>query len=100
LLTASVRAQESAPDTATPVQAKDGGVASDTVFELSPFEVSASKDNKYMPTNAASGTRIALPLESTPLAISYLGFAGSLSINKTRLLGPANLEEQAWLISR
>ncbi|MBX3738565.1 TonB-dependent siderophore receptor [Oleiharenicola sp. Vm1] len=72
LLTASVRAQESAPDTATPVQAKDGGVASDTVFELSPFEVSASKDNKYMPTNAASGTRIALPLESTPLAISIM----------------------------
>lgn len=65
LLVPSVRAQDSAP-------VNDDEPISDKVFELSPFEVTASKDNKYMPTNAASGTRIALPLESTPLAISIM----------------------------
>lgn len=42
------------------------------VIELSPFAVTASKDNKYMATNAGSGTRIALPLESTPLTMSIV----------------------------
>jgi len=65
VLVSSVRAQDSAPD-------KDNAPDNDKVLELSPFEVTASKDNKYMPTNAASGTRIALPIESTPLAISIM----------------------------
>ncbi len=46
--------------------------ASDEVVELSPFAVTASKNNSYLATNAASGTRIALPLESTPLTISVV----------------------------
>jgi iron complex outermembrane receptor protein len=72
LLAVSVLAQELPSDTVAPIQTKDEEVASEKILELSPFEVTASKDNKYMPTNAASGTRIALPLESTPLAISIM----------------------------
>ncbi|MFZ5495555.1 MAG: TonB-dependent siderophore receptor [Verrucomicrobiota bacterium] len=41
-------------------------------IELSPFTVTASATNTYLATNAASGTRIALPLESTPLTISVV----------------------------
>lgn len=46
--------------------------ANDKVVELSPFVVQASATNSYMATNSASGTRIALPLESTPLTISVV----------------------------
>jgi len=46
--------------------------ANDKVVELSPFVVQASATNSYMATNSASGTRIELPLESTPLTISVV----------------------------
>lgn len=60
---------------------------SDEVIELSPFAVTASKNNSYLATNAASGTRIALPLESTPLTISvvtadFLKDRGTPSVNE------------------
>jgi len=42
------------------------------IIALSPFTVTSVKDTGYMPTNAASGTRIAIPLVSTPLAISVM----------------------------
>jgi iron complex outermembrane recepter protein len=41
-------------------------------IELSPFTVTAPAANTYLATNAASGTRIALPLESTPITISVV----------------------------
>lgn len=74
MLTATSRAQESVPKEkdVAPVQGNEDEAASDKVLELDPFEVRAPKDNKYMATNAASGTRIALPIESTPLAISIM----------------------------
>ena len=62
--------QSSAQTSPGPATAEEP--ASDKVVVLSPFEVRTSKDNNYMPTNSASGTRIALPIESTPLAISIM----------------------------
>ncbi len=39
---------------------------------LSPFTVTAATNNAYLATNATSGTRIALPLESTPMTINVV----------------------------
>lgn len=64
ILTAVVYAQDATPP---PDQAKE-----DQPLVLDPFTVTSQKDAGYMPTNAASGTRIALPLVSTPLAISIM----------------------------
>jgi iron complex outermembrane recepter protein len=72
LLPAIANAQESAARNTTSVPDEQDEPSISKVIELSPFEVTASKANKYLPTNAASGTRIALPIESTPLAISIM----------------------------
>ena len=80
----SLFAQTAPPENPAPANA----AASDEVVELSPFAVTASKNNSYLATNAASGTRIALPIVSTPLTISvvtadFLKDRGMPSVNET-----------------
>lgn len=79
----SLFAQTAPPENPAPANA----AASDEVVELSPFAVTAAKNNSYLATNATSGTRIALPLESTPLTISvvtadFLKDRGTPSVNE------------------
>lgn len=65
----------------------------ETVIELSPFEVKATRIHSYMATNAASGTRIALPLASTPLTLSvitsdFMSDRGNVSLVEATLAVP------------
>lgn len=44
----------------------------DTVFTLSPFEVSSEGDKPYLAANSLSGTRVNLPIERIPTRISVV----------------------------
>jgi len=60
---------------------------------LSPFEVTAVKNNSYLATNSATGTRIALPLVSTPLTLSvitsdFMTDRGNISLVEATLAVP------------
>ena len=45
---------------------------SDTIINLSPFEVKSTKDTSYGATNSLTATRIATAIKDTPLAISVI----------------------------
>lgn len=71
LCAAGIAVAQDAPSTADTLD-QETKETNEKVVELSPFTVTAAQDKGYMATNAASGTRIALPLESTPLTISVV----------------------------
>lgn len=54
--------------------AQDGATEGDDnpVFELSPFEVSTSKDMGYLAHNSVSGTRFAVPIRDLPMSLEVI----------------------------
>ena len=52
-------------------QTRDNPPVLETV-ELSPFEISAEKDDGYAATNSLSGTKIATPLRDLPLSMEIV----------------------------
>ena len=55
--------------TATPASAPSSGPADQTIV-LSPFEVRATQDDGYRPSNSVSATRMAIELSKVPMAIN------------------------------
>lgn len=47
----------------------------DPIFELSPFEVDASKDKGYLTSNATSGTRLSVPIKDLPMPVDVVNMS-------------------------
>ena len=96
LAPALLPAQVTAPDAAKPATDKSVVVeknlkkaASEAVFELSPFEVNAEKDNGFMATNAGTATKLGIDMKD--LAAPYSVMTGEF----IKALGITNLEDAA-----
>lgn len=50
----------------------DSRQSDEEIIELSPFQVSTSRDMGYLATNASTATRIAMPVQDLPFSISIL----------------------------
>lgn len=66
----SLQPENQATPNATAVQASDS--SGETVFVLSPFEVSAEKTRGYIASESTTGTRVAMKLRDNPMVVDVV----------------------------